>query len=131
MALRRGIWFPEKWMNRPLPTRVLRKVFQSAEKWMKRAERWIKPRGAFLTHPSIRTLNGLAIAFCGFLLALPLPPGTNFPPALAIVLLAAGTLEEDGLFLLLGYLAVAMNFVFFTLLPILGLQGIRAMGGGF
>ena len=128
MALGKGPWFPRSWMNRPLPVSILRKILRTGEKLMSRLEVWIKPRGAFFhAYPWVRPMNGLMIASCGLLLALPLPPGTNFPPAAAIVLLATGSLEEDGLFLGLGYIAFMVNVAFFTLLPFLGIQGIRAL----
>jgi len=128
MALGKVHWFPRQWMERPLSTKVLRRIFHTGEKIMQRLEVWIKPRGAFFhASPWIRPLTGLLIACCGMLLALPLPPGTNFPPALAIILLSIGSLEEDGVFLALGYAAFVLNVIFFTLLPFLGLQGIRAL----
>ncbi|MBI4404334.1 MAG: exopolysaccharide biosynthesis protein [Deltaproteobacteria bacterium] len=130
MAMGKPLWFPKSWMERPLSANLLRKVFQGGEKMMLRLEVWIKPRGAFIhAYPWIKALHGSMFAVCGALLALPLPPGTNFPPALAILLLAIGSLEEDGAFLFLGYIAFIINIALFTVLPFLGIQGIRALWG--
>jgi hypothetical protein len=60
-----------------------------------------------------------------FVLLLPLPPGTNFPPALCIILMAGGLLERDGRFILAGYLAFALNVVFFALFAIYGQRLIQ------
>jgi hypothetical protein len=128
MALGKAHWFPKSWMERPLSARILLRIFLTSEKLMRRLEVWVKPRGAFFhAYWWVRPLNGILIACCGVFLALPLPPGTNFPPAVAIILLSTGSLEEDGVFLWLGYIAFILNVVFFTLLPFLGLQGIRAL----
>jgi len=128
MALGKSLWFPKKWMDRPLSATLFHKIFDKGGKIVRWFEVWIKPRGHFFHRYSwIRNMNGFMIAICGFFLALPLPPGTNFPPAVAIVLLATGSLEEDGVFLGLGYIAFLLNLVFFGLLPFLGIQGVRAV----
>lgn len=128
MAMLRPPWFPKRWMDKPLPAPFFRKTFQSGHLLMKKLEFWIKPRGKFFhRYDFVKVLNGILIAFCGALLALPLPPGTNFPPALAILFLSIGSLEEDGIFLIFGYIAFCLNVVFFTLLPFIGMQGIQAL----
>jgi hypothetical protein len=48
----------------------------------------------------------------------------------AIVLLAVGVLEEDGLFLLLGWLATLANLVLFVSLGVIGLGAVRALVAG-
>lgn len=58
-------------------------------------------------------LNGIFMVIAGFLLALPTPPGGNFPPGVALVLLSLGTLEEDAVVTTLGYIAFALNVVLF------------------
>ena len=64
--------------------------------------------------------HALVILLASLVLLLPLPPGTNFPPALCIVIMAGGLLERDGRFILGGYLALAFNGAFFTLLAVYG-----------
>jgi hypothetical protein len=128
MARGLGPWVPERWRDRLLPGRRLEKVFAVGAALMRRCERVVKPRGLwFFVRPWAQRVNGWAIAFCGLLLAAPAPPGTNFPPAVAILLLSVGTLEEDLLFLAAGYAALALNIIFFGAIVWLGWGGVRAL----
>ncbi len=123
LSLRKKPWLPRFLKRREISPRFLEKVFHKSSELSMKMERWIHPRGAYIvTHPWIRQLNGVWIALCGLLLALPLPPGTNAPPALAIVLLSIGHLEEDLLVLGLGYIAMAINLILFFLLFFFGVS---------
>ena len=81
----------------------------------------LKPRQLWLTaSPLLVQLHAFIILTAALVLLLPLPPGTNFPPALCIVIMAGGLLERDGRFILAGYLAFAFNGVFFAWFAIYG-----------
>jgi len=128
MALGLGPWVPRRWRGRPLPARRLQKVFSAGASLMRKCERVIRPRGRWLSaHPWTQRANGGAIALCGLLLAVLGPPGTNFAPAAAILLLSIGMLESDLLFLAAGYAAVVLNILFFGALAWLGWGGIKAL----
>ena len=128
MALGLGPWVPQRWLGRALPGSQLGKVFAVGARLMRRCERVIKPRGLWLSaHPWTQRVSGCAIALCGLLLAAPAPPGTALPPAAAILLLSVGTLEEDLLFLAAGYVALALNILFFGAIAFLGWGGVRAL----
>lgn len=130
MTVGLGPWVPARWHGRHLPGRQLGKVFIAAAALMRRLERVIRPRGRWLSaHPLMERCCGLAISFCGLLLALPAPPGLNFVPAIAIVLLSLGILEEDLLLLLAGFAAVALNGILFGGLALAGWSGVRALVG--
>jgi len=61
--------------------------------------------------------NASLMAFMGLLLALPLPPVIPFSnafPGYAIVFLAAGMMEEDGVSIGLGYLAAVGTVLYFV-----------------
>jgi len=105
-----GLWLPNWWMRRTLPGYFLSRVFRTAAKLMQKIEKILRPRLFFLSDSVwMRAACGLLIALAGFILALPLPPGTNFPPAIVSVLLALGILERDGLFLIAGIGAFVIN----------------------
>lgn len=125
IALGLGPWLPQVWLKRKLPGPLLAKAFRKAERVMKRVENLIKPRGAFLKSRWMRPLTGMMLSTCGILLSLPLPPGTNFPPALPVVLLSIGLLEADGIVISLGYFAFAAAIAFFVMLFRLGIEGIK------
>ncbi len=117
---------PRRLLSKSLSGPVLRKIFGVAARFSKRIEKFVKPRWILLnSHRISRCIAGLMIAVCGLLLALPLPPGTNFPPAVAILLLSIGSLEEDFVFSLLGLLAFCLNLAFFSGLIMAGAKGLR------
>jgi hypothetical protein len=65
-----------------------------------------RPRMAFMFRRVMRIALGLSLFTAAVILGLPLPlPLSNFFPAVAIILLAAGVLEGDGLLVLTGHVA--------------------------
>jgi hypothetical protein len=62
----------------------------------------------------VETVSAVMVVILGFLLALPLPPGTNFPPAISIILLSIGSLERDAVFVGAGIVAFGVNVLFFS-----------------
>jgi hypothetical protein len=114
MALGLPPWLPKRLLDHRCDSKLLGKFLSLAGRALKRLDRYIRPRGRFLSlHPWMHRLNGLMIALCGFLLALPLPPGTNVPPACASILLSIGVLEEDDLFVAFGYILTTLITVLF------------------
>lgn len=105
MVLDRDVWVPQRLRGKRVQGKAALRFISAAEHAFRWIGRFIKPRGALLQRFSpLGRLNGLAIGINGVLLALPLPPGTNFPPALAIVLLALGTIEDDAVAIAGGWL---------------------------
>lgn len=132
MAFGKKPWLPKRFLNREVKGYLFAKIFNQGVRISRKLERFVKPRGTFFVrHPGMRSLNGGILAFCGFLLALPLPPGTNFPPALAIILLSIGSLEEDILFMGLGYLLYIINMVIFGGIVFFGVNGIKTLSNSF
>jgi hypothetical protein len=66
-------------------------------------------------NPTLRRLLGLCLFWNALLLALPLPiPFTNVLPAYTILFLSIGTLESDGLLILVGYGMTIATTLFFA-----------------
>ena len=133
MALEKKLWIPKRWLDRPLPVHIMRKIFSVGQAIMKKVETVVKPRGKyFLTHPWVVRLNGAMIVICGFLLALPLPPGSNFPPAVATLFISIGILEDDGIFLTLGTIFLGLTLFLFVSLSLFGINwGINGLKAFF
>jgi hypothetical protein len=76
-------------------------------------------------------LNGLGILFGGILLAAPLGliPFSNTLPALAILCLAVGISQSDGVFVLSGYLLLAATVLYFTILALLAFAAGQGLSG--
>ena len=74
--------------------------------------------------PGMMNLIGLSIASGGLLLLLPMPiPFHNMIPAWAVVFLASGMMERDGLMVLLGHLMTLVSWVLIGLFWLLGVRG--------
>lgn len=109
------LWLPSRLMRQSLPGHLLAKIFRASASLLQKIEKVLKPRMFNISDSvPVRVAAGFAIAFSGFVLALPLPPGTNFPPAAVCVLLSLGILERDGLFLILGFIAFILKMSVIT-----------------
>jgi len=105
-----SIWLPKWLMRRSLPGHVLARAFRSGARFIQKTEKILKPRWlVFSDNTMIQAVAGVLISISGLVLALPLPPGTNFPPATVIILLSLGILERDGVFLLAGLTAFLLK----------------------
>lgn len=128
MALGRGVWLPERWLDWPLPAKPLGRIFAASHRAALLLERFTRPRAeAATSHPLAVRAHGLALALCGILLAVPIPPPTNFPPAAAAALLSIAILERDAAVLAAGYLAFALNLLFFGAIAVFGWQGVKTL----
>lgn len=116
---------PDRFGLQRVSARSIERLFALGEKLAKHLERWVKPRLSFACSAPIRALCALVIMLCGALLALPLPPGTNWPPALAIVAVSIGLLSGDGLVVLMGLACCVFNVAAFAALLHFGIEGIR------
>ncbi len=69
--------------------------------WLVRIEEYVKPRWEPVSSANFRRVIGLMICMLSFVAVLPLP-FINFLPNFAIICLALGIIERDGLCLLIG-----------------------------
>jgi hypothetical protein len=99
---------------------TLEKIVNLGLKLCTRMEKVAKPRMNFLrTWPGMINLIGLGLASGGIQLLLPLPPLiplSNTIPAISVVLLTAGLIERDGVFVLAGYAMNIAAWVYFALM---------------
>lgn len=96
-------WIPSRLRRRRIKLESFGRALAKINPYLNRIEKVLRPRGWFSWLPCLRFSNGLVFVIAGFVLALPLPPGTNLPPALVIVFLSLGIIEEDDLFVTLSY----------------------------
>jgi Uncharacterized ABC-type transport system, permease components len=115
MAFGKHLWLPKKLLNKHIPARTLKKVANTSLRFIKKGRRWIHPRMEGLcTYSAVHHIHGVLVCILGILLALPLPvPFSNLVTAWPIMLIALGTLEDDGLCLLIGYILTLVAFAFF------------------
>ncbi|MGB9936958.1 MAG: exopolysaccharide biosynthesis protein [Methanobacterium sp.] len=99
------------------------KVLNGTIAVLNKFEKIIKPRKSFLT--SNNFINGTLLVLTAFLLMLPLPvPLTDTLPAYSVFLMSASILEKDGYFIIISYILTAITIIYFSLIFILGFEGI-------
>ncbi len=111
-------WLP-KWITRlHLSPAVTSGLLKNLDWLLHPIERLVRPRLEVLArHGLSRRLIGFCVAWCAALSALPLPiPFTNKVPALAMLFLAIGMLEFDGILICFGYATVVLTTVLFAVL---------------
>jgi hypothetical protein len=125
LTIGREPWLPRFIMNRRLSTARSDQLLIGAITIARRLEKFVRPRLRFLhAGPGMSRLIGFGIVIAGVGLMLPLPiPFSNSIPAWAVVLLAVGMMEKDGLCVLLGHLTAMGTWVF------IGLTSAFAVGG--
>jgi len=118
--LGRSLWLPQSFEQRIVSTDALRAALHRGLKWFHRLERVSRThRLKWLTSDGmIGVLNNCALILGAILLMAPfgLIPLSNTLPALALLLLAIGLLQRDGVCILLGHIANLATIIYFTLL---------------
>ncbi|MBA3848577.1 MAG: exopolysaccharide biosynthesis protein exod [Opitutus sp.] len=124
-------WLPKKLQRTQLPAGFLLKVFRVAAKILHLLERLLRPRWTALTGtPLLNQLHALLMLLAAGALLLPLPiPFTNSFPAWAVLLIAGGLLERDGLAVLLGYVVFAAGVLYFVFLGEAAAQLVESLLG--
>jgi hypothetical protein len=99
-------WGPKRLLKHQFKKTTVRKLTKGALWLLKKVRPILKPRLVWLSRRRpFQVINGLLICLLGLMLALPLPvPFINMLPSWSILLISLGLLEEDGLFILAGYL---------------------------
>lgn len=102
------VYLPSWIAKRSMATQDFQQLVERATPWIRKVERLMRPRGDWLIHGRFEPLLGLICSVLAFLLILPIPFG-NLLPAFAIVLIALGLIERDGLFVLFGIVIGALS----------------------
>ncbi len=115
-------WLPGKLADRRLESGRLKPVLERGVTMLRRFDRFFKPRLTGLASGAVvNRINGLVLMGAGLLLMAPLGliPFSNTLPGIAILLLAAGISQRDGLVVLAGYVMVVLTIVYFAGLALL------------
>ena len=119
VALNRVPWLPERLLARRLGRAQVERALDKAARLSRRFEWLVRPRLLALTDgATLNRVNGVTLVWAALLLMAPLPlvPFTSTLPAVAIILLAAGMAERDGVVVLMGHLAMAVATAYVSLL---------------
>ncbi|MCV6594810.1 MAG: exopolysaccharide biosynthesis protein [Silicimonas sp.] len=94
-------WLPGRLGAREVTTSSLHNLASRARPWLEKVEALSRPRLGGLTRPPIDRIVGVALVLFSASILVPLP-GTNTVPGFAVVLVAMGLLQRDGLLVLAG-----------------------------
>lgn len=108
-------WLPRWLEERSIDRETLAKVVDRCEPRMRKIECVLKPRHTFLFSPFMDRVIGWFAVLCAISIIIPLP-GTNFPPAIAVILISLAVTEEDGIYLGLGFVIGVAGLTYTTLL---------------
>ena len=125
LVMGREPWLPRFILRQRLSNTRLAQLLSGAIRVARQLEKFVRPRLAFLhAGPGMLRLIGVGIVVASLGLMLPLPiPFSNNIPAWAVVLLAIGMMERDGLCVLLGHSTAILTWVF------IGLTSVFTVGG--
>lgn len=116
----RNLWIPSKIEHRIIGTRKLRPLLRKALSWLKKLERVSRPNRIqwLVAGGTVAVVNNLALILGAVLLMMPfgLIPFSNTFPAVAILFLAIGLLQRDGLCILLGHVSNVVTILYFAVL---------------
>lgn len=114
-------------MNYQVSQESMIRILNGMKRILSGLERFSNPRFMVMTSTlTIKHFNSVIIIWCAFLLMLPLPiPLTDSLPAYSILFLAVGSLERDGYLILAGYVTAVLTSVYFGLMILLGLAGVK------
>ena len=119
LALGRSARLPKFMGGRRLSPAFQHRILGGSVKFLRFVEKWVKPRRTrWLATRWAVVLNALLMTYLGLLLALPFPPFppfTNSLPCYSLILVAASTMEEDGVMIWAGYL-VSLGSTIYLLL---------------
>ena len=134
ITMNRMPWLPQRLTEREFDAERLTDILRRGAGIVARVERWISPRMTAMTEgAAISRINGLAMIFAGVLLMAPLGliPFSNTLPAFAILLLAIGIAQRDGLVVLAGYGMIVATLVYFGVLAWLAFAAGQGLAGFF
>jgi hypothetical protein len=102
-------WLPKWVANRSLKRRDVEKIVNKILLTLEKYESVIHPRWNFVTQPLARRILGLVLVILAFIIALPIPFG-NMLPAIVIVVISLGLIEQDGVVIVLGVISACVIF---------------------
>ncbi|MFK7943058.1 MAG: exopolysaccharide biosynthesis protein [Paracoccaceae bacterium] len=101
VAGRRVPWLPARLRERQIAVSSLFQLADRARPWLRRLEALSKPRLSALTRRPMDRVIGLALLLFSASIMVPLP-ATNTVPGFAVVVVAMGLLQRDGILVAIG-----------------------------
>lgn len=131
LGLGHNLWMPGFLLRREVSYDLLKKMVGLAASFYRKVEKLVRPRMRFLQRwPGMINLMGFMIMIGGVLLSLPIPPPfplTNTIPGLAVIFMALGIMERDGVCTLIGYGFALLGLGYISMIFLLGAAGVQQL----
>jgi hypothetical protein len=126
---RKTVWLPTRLKNVRIQPSLARKMIGVASKFLRKIERFIRPRQKWIRSSAGQAGLALVIIIMACLMILPIPL-TNTFPAMVVFLIGVGLSEEDGL-LAIGAFAIgcAAVVLYGYIIYLVATQGVEAVDG--
>ena len=134
VTLNRVPWLPDRLLDHALPSETVQHILTRFAGWSERGEHLVRPRLLGMSgSPGINALNGTLLVLAVVLLMAPLPliPLANTLPGIAIMLLALGMAERDGVLILCGYFVTVLSTAYVGALLALVIHAGMNAGAAF
>ncbi len=107
------IWIPKRFLSKNIPSYFLVKIINRFLSLLKFTKRWSRPRYEWSArHETTRVVNGIIIALIGLAFTLcPPVPFTSLIAFLSICLIAIGMMNDDGIYIIAGYVCSCLYFI--------------------
>ena len=125
---RRTVWFPERWQRRELGATTTEKAIPFMIRWIRRVERFSRPRGAWLFEQGWM-LRLVGLVLMGFAVGAAIAPpfsGLDTLPAMGAVAVALAIILDDVVVLAIG---VVIGTAGIILILTVGAAIVRVLGG--
>ncbi|HYC03759.1 MAG TPA: exopolysaccharide biosynthesis protein [Azospirillaceae bacterium] len=103
-------WLPRALRRKSFEVSALAGVFERAVPWVRRLEKLSRPRLLVLVDGPAERVAGLVLLVLALVLVLPIFLG-NILPAIAIAIIGLALMEQDGIAMLVGYVAALVSLV--------------------
>lgn len=100
-------WLPGWIANRSFKRKDFEKLIKKILLTLEKLEKVIRPRWKFVTKPLAQRILGMLLLILAIIIALPIPFG-NMLPAIVILIIALGLIEQDGVVIMLGVLGACV-----------------------
>jgi len=117
------LWLPSWVMKKEFETKSLNNMIDKLLPYVKKLGFFLKPRLAFMSSKIGHRVVGFFCMICAFSVALPFPL-TNTLPSIAIVIMALGLLERDGIAMIAGIISSIAGLVVISLVYYFGTEFI-------
>lgn len=110
-------WFPDFLLKKKIPSQILNFILGQILYFIKIIDKFSYPREGWIsTKPAIHKINGCLISLVGICLAISLPiPLSSYIASAAILFIGIGILNDDGIWICIGYILSAFYLIFVVL----------------